>query len=291
MERPKKAGPFSIDEVKHAFHSFDLDDNNFIGASELRHLFNSIGQMVSDQEVDEMIRMCDSDGDGQVSFDEFAGMVFKYTGPPIVTAAAAEGQANKPHVNVFKPAAISSAAVIVDEKKLEAEDPAKRRAQFKELALQLTLEQEDVPQLYDRYAKVPRNESGISYQEFSELLPNETDTIRQELFRLFDYDNTGLIDFREFALALLNFLSTSKDQKIRFAFLMFDTDHNGFLSDIELISVLKATYLACRDDQVRVKAEAISRQADTDHDGQISFDEFLNITKKFPNLLFPSFTA
>jgi hypothetical protein len=29
-----------------------------------------------------MIRMCDMDGDGQVSFDEFQTMIFKYAGVP-----------------------------------------------------------------------------------------------------------------------------------------------------------------------------------------------------------------
>jgi putative (di)nucleoside polyphosphate hydrolase len=31
-----------------------------------------------------MIRMCDADGDGQVSLDEFSRMIFKFAGPPVV---------------------------------------------------------------------------------------------------------------------------------------------------------------------------------------------------------------
>ena len=90
MEKPHQVGPFTELETQHAFNTFDLDNNNFIGAAELRHVFSSIGQMVTDAEVDEMIKMCDTDGDGQVSFGEFSKMVYKYCGPPLVDALAAK---------------------------------------------------------------------------------------------------------------------------------------------------------------------------------------------------------
>ena len=37
----------------------------------------------NDKEVDEMIRMCDKDGDGQVSFEEFYEMVTGGKKPPL----------------------------------------------------------------------------------------------------------------------------------------------------------------------------------------------------------------
>ena len=66
---------FTDKEVRDAFTSFDLDKNEFVGAAELRHVLVNIGENVTDEEVDEMIRMCDTDGDGQVSYDEFYKMV------------------------------------------------------------------------------------------------------------------------------------------------------------------------------------------------------------------------
>jgi len=75
---------FTTAEVEEAFHSFDLDGNNFVGAGELRQLFNTLGEQVTDEEVfsyqrghgsvagshhcpshlqiDEMIAMVDADG-------------------------------------------------------------------------------------------------------------------------------------------------------------------------------------------------------------------------------------
>jgi calmodulin/serine/threonine-protein phosphatase 2B regulatory subunit len=68
-------GRFTDDEIYEAFRAFDLDDNNFVGAAEIRHVLVNIGEQVTDDEVDEMIRMVDKDGDGQVSFAEFYAMV------------------------------------------------------------------------------------------------------------------------------------------------------------------------------------------------------------------------
>jgi hypothetical protein len=75
-------GRFSDREIREAFQSFDLDRNNFVGAAEIRHVLVNIGENVTDEEVDEMIRMCDKDGDGQVSYDEFYRMVSGGRAPP-----------------------------------------------------------------------------------------------------------------------------------------------------------------------------------------------------------------
>ena len=53
-----------------------------MGAAEIRHVLINIGETVTDEEVDEMIRMVDSDGDGQVGFEEFYEMVTGGKKPP-----------------------------------------------------------------------------------------------------------------------------------------------------------------------------------------------------------------
>lgn len=45
---------------------FDRDNNGFISAAELRHVMTSIGEKLTDDEVDEMIREADQDGDGRI---------------------------------------------------------------------------------------------------------------------------------------------------------------------------------------------------------------------------------
>ncbi|KAL5008518.1 hypothetical protein ScPMuIL_014099 [Solemya velum] len=59
----------SEDEIREAFRVFDKDGNGFISAAELRHVMTNLGEKLTDEEVDEMIREADIDGDGQVNYD------------------------------------------------------------------------------------------------------------------------------------------------------------------------------------------------------------------------------
>ncbi|CAI7733445.1 unnamed protein product [Closterium sp. NIES-54] len=65
----------SEEELKEAFKVFDKDQNGFISAQELRHVMTNLGEKLTDEEVDEMIREADVDGDGQVNYEEFVKMM------------------------------------------------------------------------------------------------------------------------------------------------------------------------------------------------------------------------
>ena len=57
------------EEIKEAFRLFDKDGNGFISAAELRHVMTSIGEKLTDEEVDEMLREADMDGEGMVNYE------------------------------------------------------------------------------------------------------------------------------------------------------------------------------------------------------------------------------
>ena len=65
---------FTEKEVQDAFAFIDLNHNSFISAGEIRHILICMGELITDEEIDEMIRMVDLDGDGQVSYEEFHRM-------------------------------------------------------------------------------------------------------------------------------------------------------------------------------------------------------------------------
>jgi Ca2+-binding EF-hand superfamily protein len=68
-EDDEDAGDFTPEEIEEAFDYIDLDRNKMIGFMEIKHLLACMGELVTDEEVDMMIRMVDtSDGKGMLNF-------------------------------------------------------------------------------------------------------------------------------------------------------------------------------------------------------------------------------
>ncbi|XP_069122988.1 calmodulin-like isoform X2 [Argopecten irradians] len=65
----------SEEDLREAFRVFDKDGNGYISAAELRHVMTNLGEKLTDEEVDEMIKEADLDGDGMVNYEEFKTMV------------------------------------------------------------------------------------------------------------------------------------------------------------------------------------------------------------------------
>jgi len=59
------------DEILEAFKIFDKDGNGKLSAEELKSVLTSLGEKLSPQECDEIIRLADTDGDGQIAYREF----------------------------------------------------------------------------------------------------------------------------------------------------------------------------------------------------------------------------
>ncbi|KAJ7553917.1 hypothetical protein O6H91_06G118400 [Diphasiastrum complanatum] len=64
------------EELKAAFHVFDVDKNGLITAEELHSVLKGLGNKgLTMEDCNKMIRGVDRDGDGYVSFDEFKRMM------------------------------------------------------------------------------------------------------------------------------------------------------------------------------------------------------------------------
>jgi len=77
MMASKLAGEDDEDELAQAFKVFDKDGSGTISADELRTVMKSLGENLSNSEIDAMISEADVDGDGQISFPEFVKMMAK----------------------------------------------------------------------------------------------------------------------------------------------------------------------------------------------------------------------
>jgi serine/threonine-protein phosphatase 2B regulatory subunit len=269
-------GKFSDDEILEAFKAFDLDKNNYVGAAEIRHVLINIGEQVTDEEVDEMIRMVDSDGDGQVSWEEFYAMVTGGKKPPPGLGIETKGGA----------AAGKSSAPPPPTGQNVVQARNAKKATLEEFAKENNIKPETIKKAYKRFQATDKDKSGvIDYTEFCEILQVDPSPLCEKAFRLYDYDKTGQIDAREFLIAVSNYTGAGKEDKLKFAFMSFDEDGNGVITKAELLKILKSNHMASHDAEVARKADTIMAQADKDGDGVITFDEFVIVAKKFPNIL------
>merc|ERR1739845_187449 len=75
MARKLKDGQDSEEEVIEAFKVFDKEGNGFISAAELRHIVTNLGEKLTDEEADEMLREADIEGTENINYVEFVKMM------------------------------------------------------------------------------------------------------------------------------------------------------------------------------------------------------------------------
>ena len=103
----------------------------------------------------------------------------------------------------------------------------------------------------------------------------------QHVFRTFDTDQNGFIDFDEFLVAMYVTSAGSAKEKLTWAFRMYDVDGNGVIDPDEMGKVVEAIYGMLYQDatepttSARKKAMKIFRRMDENQDGHLTEEEFL----------------
>jgi len=62
-------------EIFEAFRVFDKDGDGKIDKGELKHVLTSIGEKLTEEEVDEMLREADTNNDGVIDIKEFSNLL------------------------------------------------------------------------------------------------------------------------------------------------------------------------------------------------------------------------
>ncbi|XP_069764139.1 guanylyl cyclase-activating protein 1 isoform X8 [Narcine bancroftii] len=85
----------------------------------------------------------------------------------------------------------------------------------------------------------------LSLHEFKQFfglrgLSQEANAYIEQMFKTFDMNKDGYIDFMEYVAALSLVLRGKMEQKLRWYFKLYDVDGNGCIDRRELLSIIKA---------------------------------------------------
>ncbi|NXG70299.1 GUC1A protein, partial [Baryphthengus martii] len=123
------------------------------------------------------------------------------------------------------------------------------------------------------------------FKQFFELrgLDPETNEYVEQMFRTFDMNKDGYIDFMEYVAALSLILRGELEQKLRWYFKLYDVDGNGCIDRHELLNIIKAIRAINGGDHETSAEEFTNRvfnKIDVNGDGELSLDEFVEGARK-----------
>ena len=166
--------------------------------------------------------------------------------------------------------------------------------------------------LEERFRRMDTDGSGkLEPQEFLDVPELAQNPLVKRVISVFDKNGDGNISFYEFVMGLAKLSSSgSVDDKLRFAFAIYDIDKDGFISNGELFAVLKMRSLATpsalyivgmhptytskdatssrvkmmvgdnlNDVQLQQLVDRTIVKADEDFDGKISVPEFCKMVR------------
>ena len=69
--------PEQVQDYKHVFNLFDIDNSGAININELGSAMKSLGMKPTEEELERLMNEVDKDGTGEIEFDEFIQLVGK----------------------------------------------------------------------------------------------------------------------------------------------------------------------------------------------------------------------
>jgi len=141
----------------------------------------------------------------------------------------------------------------------------------------------DEASFFNCFKQIKLQNGGIDEQDYGVF-----NSIVLRLFEIFDTDGNNAVDFSELASGLSVLCGGSRDEKAKAAFALYDYDNDGFISLEEMMRYLTSVFKVMYETQPGTKermgcsaeelAEVTTRQAfedaDLNHDGRLSFEEF-----------------
>ncbi|GAB0092224.1 EF-hand domain [Sergentomyia squamirostris] len=112
------------------------------------------------------------------------------------------------------------------------------------------------------------------------------------VFRVFDENNDGSIEFEEFIRALSITSRGNLDEKLHWAFRLYDVDNDGYITRDEMYNIVDAIYQMVGqqpqtedDNTPQKRVDKIFDQMDKNHDDRLTLEEFREGSKADPRIV------
>eukprot|EP01112_Ceratiomyxa_fruticulosa_P013124 TRINITY_DN3673_c0_g3_i1.p1 TRINITY_DN3673_c0_g3~~TRINITY_DN3673_c0_g3_i1.p1 ORF type:complete len:222 (+),score=37.58 TRINITY_DN3673_c0_g3_i1:63-668(+) len=154
--------------------------------------------------------------------------------------------------------------------------------------------EEEVFKLFEHFKSISasiESDGVIDMNEFQEALGLRNSVFAQRIFQIFDINRDNVVNFKEFVCGLSVFCTKGTvDEKLTFSFKLYDADGDGYISKEELYGMLKASLfdnimLAMPEQHMRALVDQTFTEADENHDGFISLEEYRSLVMRHPTIL------
>ncbi|KAF8665776.1 hypothetical protein AX16_000223 [Volvariella volvacea WC 439] len=169
--------------------------------------------------------------------------------------------------------------------------------QLNALAKDTYFEKKELQQWYKGFRKdcpsgrLNKEEFIRIYKQFFPF--GEPDDFADHVFNVFDTDGNKEIDFREFIVALSITSRGDVDEKLKWAFQLYDINKDGKITHEEMLEIVRAIYkmtgemvkLPPDEDTPEKRVDKIFRNMDRNKDESLTYDEFVEGSKQDPTIM------
>ncbi|XP_067879299.1 calsenilin-like isoform X1 [Heterodontus francisci] len=129
---------------------------------------------------------------------------------------------------------------------------------------------------------------------YSQFFPQgDATTYAHFLFNAFDTDGSGAIRFEDFVIGLSVLLRGTVNEKLNWAFNLYDINKDGYITKEEMLAIIqsiydmmgKYTYPILHQDAPFEHMEKFFQKMDRNQDGVVTIDEFLQTCQKDENIM------